>query len=113
MIYTVTCNPALDCAVQLNGLAVGALNRTAGAILVAGGKGVNVSRVLGALGERNVALGFVAGSNGAMLEGALAQMGVETAFIRLPEGQTRINVKLYGEQETELNALSILQADIS
>ena len=104
MIYTVTCNPALDCAVQLNGLTVGALNRTAGATLVAGGKGVNVSRVLSALGERNVALGFVAGSNGAMLEGALAQMGVETAFIRLPEGQTRINVKLYGEQETELNA---------
>ena len=104
MIYTVTCNPALDCAVQLNGLTVGALNRTAGATLVAGGKGVNVSRVLGALGERNVALGFVAGSNGALLEGALAQMGVETAFIRLPEGQTRINVKLYGEQETELNA---------
>lgn len=104
MIYTVTCNPALDCAVQLNGLTVGALNRTAGATLVAGGKGVNVSRVLGALGERNVALGFVAGSNGALLEGALAQMGVETALIRLPEGQTRINVKLYGEQETELNA---------
>lgn len=104
MIYTVTCNPALDCAVQLNGLTVGALNRTAGATLVAGGKGVNVSRVLGALGERNVAMGFVAGSNGAMLEGALEQMGVETAFIRLPEGQTRINVKLYGRQETELNA---------
>ena len=104
MIYTVTCNPALDCAVQLNGLTVGALNRTAGATLIAGGKGVNVSRVLGELGERNKALGFVAGSNGVMLESALAQMGVVTEFIRLPEGQTRINVKLYGEQETELNA---------
>ena len=104
MIYTVTCNPALDCAVQLNGLAVGTLNRTAGATLIAGGKGVNVSRVLGELGERNKALGFVAGSNGVMLESALAQMGVVTEFIRLPEGQTRINVKLYGEQETELNA---------
>ena len=104
MIYTVTCNPALDCAVQLNGLTVGALNRTAGATLIAGGKGVNVSRVLGALGERNKALGFVAGGNGVMLESALQQMGVHTDFIRLPEGQTRINVKLYGEQETELNA---------
>ena len=104
MIYTVTCNPALDCAVQLNGLTVGALNRTAGATLIAGGKGVNVSRVLVELGERNKALGFVAGSNGVMLESALQQMGVTTAFIRLPEGQTRINVKLYGEQETECNA---------
>lgn len=104
MIYTVTCNPALDLAVRLEGLQLGGLNRTAGATLVAGGKGVNVSRVLGELGERNVALGFVAGSNGGMLESAMEQMGVETAFIRLPEGQTRINVKLYGEQETELNA---------
>lgn len=104
MIYTVTCNPALDLAMRLDGLQLGGLNRTAGATLVAGGKGVNVSRVLGELGERNVALGFVAGSNGVMLESALGQMGVNTAFIRLPEGQTRINVKLYGEQETELNA---------
>ena len=104
MIYTVTCNPALDLAVRLDGLQLGGLNRTAGATLVAGGKGVNVSRVLGELGERNKALGFVAGSNGVMLESALQQMGVVTEFIRLPEGQTRINVKLYGEQETELNA---------
>ena len=104
MIYTVTCNPALDLAVRLDGLHIGGLNRTASATLVAGGKGVNVSRVLGELGERNVAFGFVAGSNGVMLESALQQMGVSTAFIHLPEGQTRINVKLYGEQETELNA---------
>lgn len=104
MIYTVTCNPALDLAVRLDGLQLGGLNRTAGATLVAGGKGVNVSRVLGELGERNKALGFVAGSNGVMLESALQQMGVVTEFIRLPEGQTRINAKLYGEQETELNA---------
>lgn len=104
MIYTVTCNPALDLAVRLDGLQLGGLNRTAAATLVAGGKGVNVSRVLGALGERNVALGFVAGSNGMMLEGSLQQMGLATEFIRLPEGKTRINVKLYGEQETELNA---------
>ena len=104
MIYTVTCNPALDLAVRLDGMQIGALNRTAGATLVAGGKGINVSRVLGELGERNKALGFVAGTNGVMLESALQQMGVTTEFIRLPEGQTRINVKLYGEQETELNA---------
>lgn len=104
MIYTVTCNPALDLAVRLDSLHIGGLNRTAGATLVPGGKGVNVSRVLVALGEDTQAHGFVAGSNGAMLEGALRQMGVPTAFIRLPQGQTRINVKLYGEQETELNA---------
>ena len=104
MIFTVTCNPALDCAVQLNGLAVGALNRTAGATLTPGGKGINVSRVLVALGEDTKAHGIIAGSNGDMLNDALLNMDVLTCFVRLPEGQTRINVKLYGEQETELNA---------
>lgn len=104
MIFTVTCNPALDCAVQIKTMIVGALNRTEGATLTPGGKGVNVSRVLGQLGERNLALGFIAGGNGSMLDSALRQMGVETDFIRLPQGETRINVKVYGEQETELNA---------
>ena len=113
MIYTVTCNPALDCAVQLNGLAVGALNRTAGATLTPGGKGINVSRVLVALGEDTKAHGIIAGSNGAMLNDALLNMDVLTCFVRLPEGQTRINVKLYGEQETELNAPGPMVSEVA
>lgn len=104
MIYTVTCNPALDCVVHLNEWTVGVLNRTAGATLEAGGKGVNVSRVLAALGEDAPAYVFFAGSNGKMLEDALVRLGVLPKAFYLPEGQTRINVKLYGEQETELNA---------
>ena len=104
MIYTVTCNPALDCVVQLDGLQIGGLNRTAGATLTPGGKGINVSRVLVALGEDTKAHGFVAGSNGKMLVDALLDMDVLTCFVHLSDGQTRINVKLYGEQETELNA---------
>ena len=104
MIFTVTCNPALDCAVRLDGLQIGDLNRTTGATLIPGGKGINVSRVLVALGEDTKAHGIIAGSNGDMLNDALLNMDVLTCFVRLPEGQTRINVKLYGEQETELNA---------
>lgn len=104
MIYTITCNPALDCTVRLDELRQGAINPVEGCAMTPGGKGVNVSRVLTCLGERNVALGFVAGGNGGMLEGALQTMGFTTAFTHLDEGQTRINVKLYGQEETELNA---------
>lgn len=104
MIYTVTCNPALDCTVRLQRLAVGRLNRTAGNSLFPGGKGINVSRVLTALGQDNVALGFAAGESGHLLEGMLTAGGVRTAFVWLPEGSTRINVKLYADAETELNA---------
>lgn len=104
MIYTLTCNPALDCTVQMDVLQQGKINFVDGCTLTPGGKGVNVSRVLTAMGEANVALGFVAGSNGSMLESALQTMGLTTAFTHLDEGQTRINVKLYGDTETELNA---------
>lgn len=104
MIYTITCNPALDCTVRLGDLRQGTINLVDGCVMTPGGKGVNVSRVLTEWGEDNVALGFVAGSNGRMLESALQKMGLDTAFTHLDEGQTRINVKLYGTAETELNA---------
>lgn len=104
MIYTITCNPALDCTVLLGELNQGTINFVDGCVMTPGGKGVNVSRILTALHEPNTALGFVAGSNGRMLESALQKMGLDTSFIHLDEGQTRINVKLYGTAETELNA---------
>lgn len=104
MIYTITCNPALDCTVRLGDLQQGTINFVDGCVMTPGGKGVNVSQVLTALGEENTVLGFIAGSNGRMLESALQKMGLSTTFTHLDEGQTRINVKLYGTQETELNA---------
>ena len=104
MIYTITCNPALDCTVLLGDLHQGTINFVDGCVMTPGGKGVNVSRILTALHLPNTALGFVAGSNGRMLESALQKMGLDTAFTHLDEGQTRINVKLYGTAETELNA---------
>lgn len=104
MIYTITCNPALDCTVRMGDMQPGAINFVDGCVMTPGGKGVNVSRVLTALGQTNTALGFVAGGNGGMLESALQKMGLSTAFTHLDEGQTRINVKLYGNIETELNA---------
>ena len=104
MICTVTCNPALDCTVTLERLSVGRLNRTADSVLTPGGKGINVSRVLTALGRENTALGFAAGESGRLLDGMLAAEGVSTDFVWLAAGNTRVNVKLYADTETELNA---------
>lgn len=104
MIFTVTCNPALDCTVRLGDLRQGSINFTDGCVLSPGGKGINVSRVLAALGEETKAYAFAAGSNGKLLEEALMQADVLPYFLYLPQGQTRINVKLYGTQETQLNA---------
>ena len=104
MIYTITCNPALDCTVHTNAVQWGTINPIEGCTLTPGGKGVNVSRILKELEMDNVALGFAAGENGALLEGALQKMGITTQFVPLREGQTRINVKIYGDTETQFNA---------
>lgn len=104
MIYTVTFNPAIDYVVRLDKpLQPGAVNRAAGEDCVLGGKGINVSGVLAQLGCQSVALGFVAGETGAWLERGLAAQGLHTDFIHLSDGMTRINVKIKGGQETELN----------
>lgn len=103
MIYTVTFNPALDYVVRLPAFEPGEVNRTGSEDIQPGGKGINVSCVLGQLGVQSVALGFVAGFTGAALEEGLARRGVRTDFIRLPEGLTRINVKIKASGETEIN----------
>lgn len=104
MIYTVTFNPAIDYVVRLDTpLEVGEVNRAKGEDCVLGGKGINVSGVLAELGTKSVVLGFVAGETGAWLERGLAAQGIETDFIHLEKGMTRINVKIKAGQETELN----------
>ncbi|MDR1036143.1 MAG: 1-phosphofructokinase [Deltaproteobacteria bacterium] len=103
MFYTVTFNPALDYVVSVEGFSAGRINRASSEALQMGGKGINVSVMLRALGTPTVALGFTAGRIGGVLEAGLRDMGIETDFIRLPEGSTRINVKIRSDVETELN----------
>ena len=106
MIYTVTFNPAIDYVVRMEGPFVpGRVNRAAGEDYQFGGKGINVSAVLAELGCESVALGFVAGATGDWLERGLAAAGLRTDLIRLPEGMTRINVKIRADCESEMNGL--------
>lgn len=104
MIYTVTFNPAIDYVVELVSFNIGEVNRTTREYMNLGGKGVNVSRVLTNLEIPNTALGFVAGFTGEALKTGLGEMGVKTDFIKLKEGNTRINVNIKGISETDINA---------
>lgn len=104
MIYTVTFNPAIDYVVELVSFNIGEVNRTTREYMNLGGKGVNVSRVLTNLEIPNTALGFVAGFTGEALRTGLGEMGVKTDFIKLKEGNTRINVNIKGISETDINA---------
>lgn len=94
MIYTVTCNPALDYIMRVNEFAEGLTNRSLSDSLVLGGKGINVSMVLHELGVPNVALGFVAGITGSALEVGLDAAGIAHDFVRVNSGNTRVNMKM-------------------
>lgn len=104
MIYTITFNPCLDYVLQVPLLSVGKINRSTSEKVYVGGKGINVSRVLNNLGVKSIPLGFIAGFTGKELQNRLASSGIESQFIEVKEGLTRINVKVRGEVETAINA---------
>lgn len=103
MVYTVTLNPALDYVIHIEDFQTGEINRTQREEIQFGGKGINVSTVLSRLGVENTALGFLAGFTGQALAEGLRKNGIQTDFIWLMEGLTRINVKIKAGEETELN----------
>ncbi len=109
MIYTVTFNPAVDYVVHTGEIAMGGVNRTKSEEIYFGGKGINVSMVLSKLGIKSRALGFVAGFTGDAIEKGVAEQGIETDFVHLENGFSRINVKIKSGNtalpctETELN----------
>lgn len=104
MILTVTMNPAIDKTVTIPTLVRGGLNRIQTIETDIGGKGINVSKTIRALGGQSVALGFAGGRNGAFIEKTLRGMGICTAFLPV-DGETRCNTKIVEESGavTELN----------
>ena len=103
MIFTVTFNPSLDYIVRVDEMRLGTINRTNYEQLLPGGKGINVSIVLGNFGHLSRALGFSAGVTGVALEKLLADAGVDADLVHVKEGFTRINAKVKAVEETELN----------
>lgn len=103
MIYTVTFNPSLDYIVSVEDFKLGLTNRTSSELMLPGGKGLNVSMVLGNLGIESTALGFVAGFTGDEIVRRIEEMGVKSDLIRIYEGLSRINVKLKLIDGTEIN----------
>ncbi len=103
MIYTVTFSPAIDYIIHMDALTQGEINRSKRETCHFGGKGINVSVMLERLGVRNTAMGFISGFTGRALEESLWKAGIDTDFVYLDEGITRINIKIKTDQETEIN----------
>ena len=103
MIYTVTFNPSLDYIVSVKDFRPGMTKSTSSELMLAGGKGINVSIVLGNLGIKSTALGFIAGFTGDEIVRRLHNGGINSEFIKINDGISRINIKLKSIDGTEIN----------
>jgi len=103
MIYTITLNPSIDYVMFTDGFETGALNRAQTTYKFAGGKGINVSRVLKSLNTESTVLGFLGGFPGQFIKDKLQASNIQVDCVEV-ESDTRINVKLKGMSETEINA---------
>ncbi|MDY2627339.1 MAG: 1-phosphofructokinase [Lachnospiraceae bacterium] len=105
MIYTVTFNPSLDYIVTVKDFKLGMVNRTCEEIMFPGGKGINVSIVLKNLGMESTILGFTAGFTGKEIQRRVTEMGCREELISIPNGLSRINLKLRSNEESEINGM--------
>lgn len=105
MIDTITLNPAIDYIVSPKRFEKGEINSYEDCSYGPGGKGVNVSLLLTSLGVENTALGIAAGFSGQEIIRLLEQAGCKTDFLLLPQGHSRINLKICapGGEETDVN----------
>lgn len=102
MVYTITLNPAIDYYMDMDNYKEGVLNKVNNAYTLAGGKGINVSKVLKNFGIESVALGFCGGFTGNYIKTDLEKYNIPEKFIILEE-DSRINIKIKTyKNETEI-----------
>lgn len=103
MIYTITTNPAIDYILRFDKFEDGATIRAREDEKYPGGKGIMASKIIHNLGEKSINLGFVGGFIGEYIANAIKELGLGENFVRIKEN-SRINVKLKYDKETEINA---------
>lgn len=114
MIYTLTLNPAIDYVVHVDDLRIGSIGRSHNEGIFIGGKGINVSMILREHGLDSSAMGFIAGFTGNAIEQGLKEKGIASDFVHLKSGFSRINIKIRGKKETDINGQGpeITEADL-
>ena len=102
MIYTFTLNPSMDYIMDVENPRLGEINRSRSEVLKVGGKGINVSLVLKALGNKSTVCAVTAGCIGEIIKNEIDNMGINKITVE-GKGCSRINVKIPGERETAFN----------
>ncbi|EMT51073.1 MULTISPECIES: 1-phosphofructokinase [Brevibacillus] len=104
MIYTVTLNPSIDYHVWIDSWEEGQIHKAQKDRKVAGGKGINVSKVLRNLEMDSTALGFVGGFAGAFIADQLERDGIRHELIKI-EQESRLNIKIKAHVETDISGV--------
>jgi len=103
MIGTVTLNPAIDVVLEVGNLKINYYNKVLKAHTTSGGKGINVSKAVRGCGRETIAIGFLGGGRGRMIEEELREMGITTNFWHIEE-KTRSNT-IISDKETGQHTL--------
>jgi len=90
MICTVTLNPAIDVTLEVSNLKINHYNKVLNARTTSGGKGINVSKAVRGYDRETIAIGFLGGGRGRMIEEELRGLGITTNFWHIEE-KTRSN----------------------
>ena len=102
MILTVTLNPSVDISYKMDQFNLDTVNRVGDVLKTAGGKGINVARVLKQLGEDATATGFLGGSLGDFIRGQMVELAVHDHFVGIA-GETRNCIAIiHGGNQTEI-----------
>lgn len=103
MILTVTMNPSIDMAYDLSSLQLNKVNRAIAVHKTAGGKGLNVTRVIGQMNQPVMATGILGGRFGEYISDKLAEEKIESQFTNTA-GETRNSIALLhdGNLQTEI-----------
>lgn len=105
MITTVTLNVSVDKAYHIKGIVVpGTVARVQKCVNSAGGKGLNVSRIIDFCGEEVLATGFAGGFNGAYVEDMLKKDGIQSRFTKT-QAETRSCINILAEDESSTEYL--------
>lgn len=96
MIITVTLNPAVDKTITLSRMVQGQVNRAGTVRNVAGGKGINVGKVLLQYRYPVTMLGFLGGHTGSFIEAEVKKLGASCHFTHI-EGETRTSINVLEE----------------
>lgn len=102
MIATITLNPSVDICYYMDSFVVNDVNRCSNYIKTAGGKGINVSKVLKCLGSEVIATGFLGGSTGSFIEEELLGMSITPCFVKINDATRNCIAVISEGKQTEI-----------